>query len=181
MSTRLLIVFLVVFISEVKAQKYPYTMQGDISLLAGQFGFPVPGVQIFNGVRVEKWSSETGITIGADVYDRLALLPVSASIKWMPLPQKALIPYLSFSAGYGLAWMNRGTEEKDYVGGTLYNPSIGIRIKTKTKARVNFMAGFKHQRAALTDTRFDDLGRTMSVVTEEYKFGRISLNFGVGF
>ncbi len=181
MLIRTLIIILVFFISEAKAQKYPYTMQGDISLLAGTQLMPVPGIQIFNGVRVNKWSSEAGITIGADIYKQLTVLPVTAVIKWMPLPQKGVMPYLSFSTGYGLAWVNRGTEEKDFRGGFLYNPSIGLRIKTNTKVRVNFMAGFKHQRAAMIETRFDDLGRFISSTTELYKFGRISLNFGVGF
>ncbi|MEJ7693238.1 hypothetical protein [Daejeonella sp.] len=181
MSVRVLIIILMAFISEVKAQKYPYRMQGDIGLLIGKQVLPVPGVQVFNGVRIDKWSSEAGITVGADIYRQLTILPVSGSIRWMPLPEKALTPYLGFSAGYGLAWINRGTEEKDYRGGAVYNPSIGLRIKTKTKARVNFTAGFKHQRAAFIERRFDNLGREISIVTEEYSFGRISLNFGVGF
>lgn len=181
MSIRIFIIILVVFISEVKAQKYHYTTQADISILAGQYVLPVPGVQIFNGVQVEKWSAETGITVGADVYQQLTILPVSASLKWMPLAQKTLIPYLSLNAGYGLAWLNRGNEEKDYRGGAVVNPSIGLRIKTKTKTRLNFSAGYKKQRAAIVETRFDNLGRTISVVTEKYEFGRFSLNFGIGF
>ncbi len=181
MSLRILIIMLVVFISEVKAQKSSYTMQGDVGLLVGKQVLPVPGVQVFNGLKIDKWSSEAGITVGADIYRQLTILPVYASIRWLPLPEKDLIPYLSFSVGYGIAWLNRGSVEKDYRGGTVYYPSVGVRIKTKTKARFNFSAGFKHQRAAFTDRRFDELGREMSVVTEEYRFSRMSLSFGVGF
>ncbi len=181
MLIRISIIILVVFISEAKAQKYPYTMQADISLLAGKHVLPVPGAQIFNGVQVKKWSAETGITVGADVYQQFTLLPVSASLKWIPLPQKIIMPYLSFTVGYGLAWLNKGTEEKRYRGGVVLNPSIGLKIKTKTKTRLNISAGFKQQKAAIIEKRFDDLGRTVSVITEKYKLGRVSLNFGVGF
>jgi len=171
----------VLFTSEVKAQKYPYTAQADISLLVGRNVLPVPGVQIFNGIQVEKWSAETGITVGTDVYTQFTLLPVSACLKWMPFPQKILMPYLSFTAGYGLTWLNKATEEKRYLGGSVFNPSVGLRIKTKTKTRVNFGVGFKQQRATIVETGFDDLGSTVSVFTEKYKLGRVSLNIGAVF
>ena len=181
MSIRILIIILVLFISEVKAQKYTYTMQADISLLAGRQVLPVPGVQIFNGIQLDKGLAEAGVTVGVDVYRQFILLPVSASLKWMPLPQKALMPYLSLNAGYGLAWLNRGTEEKDYHGGGVFNPSIGLRIKTETKTRLNFGVGYKLQSASIVETSFDALGKTVSIVTEKYNLGRVSLTFGVGF
>lgn len=182
MSVRALIIILVIFIvPDAKAQKYPYTMQADLGLLAGNMVPAVPGLQLFSGVRLNKWSSEAGITVGADIYKQLTILPVSASIRWMPLPEKALNPYFSLSGGYGLSWINRGSAQTDYRGGVIYNPSMGLRIKTRTKARINFMAGFKHQRASIRETGFDDLGRIVSVITDDYKFDRISLNFGIGF
>lgn len=167
-------------ILEVNAQKYPYTLQADINLLVGQSLPPVPGVHIFNGVKAEKWNAEAGLTVGADVYRQLALLPVSANVKWMPLEQRALMPYLSLSAGYGFAWLNRGTEEKDYQGGGVFNPLIGLRIKTRAKTRLNLGVGYKHQKANIVFTDLDDLGRTNSKVAEEYTFGRVSFNLGVG-
>ncbi len=181
MHKRILIFILILLASEVRAQKYPYTMQADASLLAGERLLPVPGLQVFNGIRVGELSAETGVTVGVDAYSEFTLLPVSASIRWMPFQQKALMPYLSLNAGYGLAWFNRGTEEKDYRGGGVINPSIGLRIKTKTKTRVNFGAGYKLQEASIVETAFDDLGRTISVATNKYSFGRISISFGVGF
>ncbi|SKB74982.1 hypothetical protein [Daejeonella lutea] len=181
MFYRALFIFLVVFISEARSQKYPYTLQADIGLLAGEKVSPVPAVQVFNGVRVDKFFSEAGITVGADIYKQLTILPLQIGVKWMPFQDKNLKPFLSFSAGYGIPLLNNKPEGKGYKGGAVINPSIGLRIKSKSKARLNFMAGFKHQRASILTTTFDALGKINSVLNEEYRYSRISLGFGVGF
>lgn len=181
MFSRTLIIFLVVFISEAKGQKYRYTVQADVGLLAGEGVWPVPSAQVFNGVRINNLYSEVGVTAGADIYKQLTILPIQWSVKWVPFPDKSVMPYLGLSAGYGFTWLNRGTEMKAYQGGAVFNPSIGLRIKTKSKARLNFMAGFKQQSASATITTFDALGQINSELTEEYKYSRISLAFGVGF
>lgn len=181
MFYRALFIFLAVFISEARSQNYPYTLQADIGLLAGEEVSPVPTVQVFNGVRVDKFFSEVGITVGADIYKQLTILPLQVAVKWMPFPDKNLKPFLSLSAGYGIPLLNNNTEAKGYKGGAVFNPSIGLRIKSKSKTRLNFMAGFKHQIASVLTTTFDDMGKINSVLNEEYKYGRISLGFGVGF
>ena len=176
---RVLIVILIAFITEAKAQKFPYTMQADVSLLVADGVIPVFGGQIFNGVKFDKWPIEAGITIGADVYRQFTLLPVSGSLKWLPFPVSPVTPYVSLSGGYGLAWLQRGTAEKNYKGGGVFNAMLGLRIKTKSRACFNVGAGFKQQTAAIIETGMDDLGRPVWESSEKYKFNRVVLSFGV--
>ncbi len=182
MLLRVLIVFYVVFLSsELRAQNYPHTAHADISVLVGDGVVPVPGMQIFNGIRIEKWSIEPGLTIGVDVYKQFTAMPVSAGLKWIPFKTGPLLPYLSFTAGYSMSWLNRRTEEKKYRGGSLVNPLFGLRVKTRGKAILNFGVGYKRQRSSVLETITDDLGRVISITDEKYKLARISLSFGIGF
>lgn len=181
MSIRILVFIFVVFTANVKGQTYSYILQADLSLLVGKEVRPVPGIQIFNGVDIGDKNLEAGITVGVDIYRQFKLLPVSASLRWKPWAQKQITPYIALNAGYGLAWLNRKTDERDYRGGVVLNPLVGFRLKARTKTKLNFGFGFKHQRAVIIEKKFDDLGRTVSELNERYKIGRISLNFGVGF
>lgn len=81
----------------------------------------------------------------------------------------------------GLALLNRGSAEKDYRGGFVLNPNLGFRIKTRTKARFNLGLGYNYQKAGIVYKSFDDLGKTLSETIEKYSFGRVALNFGIGF
>lgn len=168
-------------ITEAKAQDAKYVFQGGIILLTGNQVFPVPGLQLFGGRKIGKLSAETGISVGATFYRQLSVLPVSGTVRWFPMQSQKLSAFMSLSGGYGLPWLNHPTEQKKYLGGGVYNPAIGLRIKTRKRARLYLMAGYNYQKASVTETQTDNLGSILSQTTEEYSFRRISLNLGLGF
>ncbi len=181
MPFRLILLCCLAMTSQVSAQKYPYTFQGDFVAFVAERVVPVVGAHVFNGVRIEKYGLETGITVGVDGYPQFLLIPAMAGVKWMPFPKAALVPYLNVNAGRSLAWLNRHTDEKDFKGGGVFNPSLGIRFRSKTKERLNLGVGYLTQNAQIVETRYDDLGRVIDLSTEQYRIRRMSLNFGISF
>ncbi len=178
---RILVFILIVFVSKAKAQEYPYTFQADAGLLIGSNSSPSFTARIFNGVRVDQWKIEAGIISGADLYKQITLLPLAAGLTWMPFRSESLKPTLGFSAGYGFAWLQHRAASFSYKGGAMFNPSIGVRIRTKRKASMNFGIGFKQQTASAYQTFYDTGGKPASVIKDEYKFNRVSMNYGLSF
>lgn len=176
---RILIFILTIFISEIKAQIIPYTIQADVGILTGNQVQPSFTVQLFNGVRIDQ--IEAGITSGIDIYDQITILPLSAGFKWMPFKQGNLIPFIGINAGYGFEWLQRKVESRSYEGGTMFNPSFGIRVRNTWKAKMNFGIGFKQQRASIYFPFYDERGRPITAMEEKYKFSRLSINYGLSF
>lgn len=181
MPARIFVLFLIFFASVVKGQSLPHTVHLDAGLLFGGVIYPAASIRIFNGIRFEDKKLETGLTVGLDIYKQLMILPATASLKWIPLAQRRLYPYLALNIGYGLPGFNQDTEEKEFTGGFLFNPSLGFRIKSGPKSRINLGLGFNHQKAGIHSKSFDSLGRKISETIEVYSFGRIALNCGIGF
>lgn len=178
---RILAFILLVFISEAKAQNYPYSVQADVGLLLGNSVLPSFSAQIFNGVRIDKWKIEAGIISGADIYKQITVLPLAAGLKWVPLRSGSLSPFIGLSAGYGFDWLQRRAESYSYGGGGMFNPSIGVRIKTKGKAKMNLGLGLKQQNASIYQTYYDMGGKPVNTTKEEYTFSRVSISYGLSF
>jgi len=178
---RILAFILIVFISKAKAQNYPYSFQADAGLLIGNSVLPSFTTQIFNGVRIDKWKIEAGIVSGVDIYKQITVLPLAAGLKWMPFRSRSLSPFIGLSAGYGFDWLQRRSESYSYRGGAMFNPSIGVKIKTKWKASMNLGLGFKQQNASVYQTYYGMGGKPISAIEEEYTFSRLSINYGLSF
>ena len=65
---------MILIITGVRAQDMPYTNQTEAGLLLGTGVVPAFTVQMFNGVRINKWNVEAGITSGIDIYDQITIL-----------------------------------------------------------------------------------------------------------
>lgn len=178
---RILIFILTIFISDIKAQNIPYTFQADAGILAGNQVKSSFTVQIFNGIRIDKWNIEAGITSGIDIYDQITILPISAGFKWMPFKNGSLIPFIGLNAGYGFEWLQRKVKSRSYEGGTMFNPSIGLGIKNKWKTKMNLGIGFKKQTASVYFPFYDERGRLRNAIEEKYKFSRLSITYGLSF
>ena len=170
---------LLFYLSDAKAQKYPYTFQADVGALIGKGVIPGFSAQVFNGIKIESQKLEVGIVSGVDVYSMFSLIPLSAGIKWIPLQSKPISPFISFNAGYGLDWLQKDKEQTSYKGGGVFNPSVGIRIKTTGKAKVNLSAGYKQQQATISTSYLDNNGNPTTIITEKYKLGRLSACLGL--
>ncbi|MEJ7779843.1 MAG: hypothetical protein WKF68_09635 [Daejeonella sp.] len=178
---RIFVFILIVFVSKAQAQDYPYAFEADAGLLIGNNIFPSFTARIFNGVRIDKWKIEAGIISGVDTYKQITVLPLSAGLKWMPIRSGSLTPFFGLSAGYGFSWLQRRVENHRYEGGAMFNPSIGLKIKTKWKAGMNLSIGFKQQSASVYQIYYDMAGKPFSTIEEEYKFSRLSINYGLNF
>lgn len=181
----LIIVSVLLFTTQVNAQKLPYTNHTEAGLLAGNGVNPSFTFQTFNGVRIQKWKFEAGLTTGVDIYSQMIILPLSAGVKWNPFNTKAISPFVSVNAGYGFAWLQRPSDNLNYSGGYMFNPSVGLRIKTKKDAaKLNLSLGFRQQRAVTRQTSefylYDYIGGSPDIETQdEYTFRRISLTLGL--
>jgi hypothetical protein len=140
------VLLMLLLASSVSAQKVHYTNQTEAGILIGDATNPSFSLQTFNGVKVQQFNLETGLTSGIDIYSRISIIPVSAGLKWNPLNTGYLSPLLSLNAGYGFGWM-RDVSNNAYAGGFMINPSIGLRIKTKDAAKLSLSIGYKQQKA----------------------------------
>ena len=68
---------MILIITGVRAQDMPYTNQTEAGLLLGTGVVPAFTVQMFNGVRINKWNVEAGLNAGIDIYPQITILPVS--------------------------------------------------------------------------------------------------------
>lgn len=172
---------LVISMGIARAQNVSYTGQVDAGVLIGQPSqFSFSG-QVFNGLKIEKWRLQGGMTVAADLYELMTLMPVTATVKYLPAVKGSVETVASLSAGYGLDWLYKSKNGNNYSGGLTVHPTIGIRLKSKTTSQVNFSAGFKHQRASSTFVSYDGLGRRMSSITDNYKFNRLTISAGMSF
>jgi hypothetical protein len=169
----------------VKAQNLPYTNQTEAGLLAGTGSEPVFTAQTFNGIRISKWNLETGITTGADIYPQMTIVPVSAGFRWNPFNARIISPLFSLNAGYGFGWLERNRDGTKYKGGYILNPSLGLRVKTQSSAKVNVGVGYRQQKAVIRQNPdfyiLDSFGGWPSQQKDEYKFRRMSLYLGLSF
>ena len=183
---KLIIALVLLSSSSIKAQPLPYVNHTETGILTATGNGPSFTAQTFNGVKIDKWKLEAGITAGVDIYQEMTLLPVSVGLKYNPLNNLPLSPYISMNAGYGFDWLQGQSDNTKYDGGYVLHPSLGVRIKTKSSTRVSLGLGFRQQRAVIRQNIqsiglfFDSFAPMPDMrAKEEYKFRRISLSLGM--
>lgn len=160
------------------AQEHSFTNQTEAGILAGSAGTsPVFTFQTFNGIRMEQWNAEAGITVGADLYNQVKILPIALGIRYRFLTARKISPYLSFDGGYGFDWLERETETDYSGGGIMLNPAVGIKIRSLKATAFHCNIGFKSQTSARYRTTLTHVNR----VKEEYKYGRLSFRVGITY
>ena len=165
------------------AQNMPYTNQTEIGLLAGEGIDPSFSVQTFNGFKIKEWNVEAGLNTGVDIYKQFTLLPVSIGLKWFSANPGTVSPFIGLNAGYGLDWLQRREPNQKYEGGFMINPSVGIRIKTQARYKLNLSLGYKEQKAVIHQSQiFESFSSFFAPqMKDTYRFKRISLNLGLSF
>ena len=181
---KLLLVFsflIITLISE--AQNLPHVNQTDVGLLIGDNVSESFSAQSFNGVDIDKWKIHLGFIIGIDIYQPLTVIPLAPSIKFFPFDNKKTNPYLSLTAGYAFSALNKFEDNRSGKGGILFNPSIGLRFKTKRKAAFNLNLGYKSQKSTITtfSNSFTINPRLRNKTVDKYTFKRISFTLGLSF
>ena len=181
----IIMVILLFFVILARAQQLPYTNQTDAGLLMGPASKAAFSAQTFHGVKIIRWKIEAGINAGVDIYPQLTILPVSAGFKWNPFNAHRISPLLGLSAGYGFGLQDRQKDELKHLGGYIFNPTLGLRVKTKSSAKLNLGIGYRQQKAVNRQNFDSNILNSFSswpiLLKEEYKLRKISLTVGISF
>ena len=130
----------------VSGQTIRFTNHTELGMLSGidafmdQSGFTA---QTFNGVQLNEFVA-VGATVGIDGYRKVTLLPLAVGWRGI-VPTGGVSPYIGLDVGYGFAWLNDETDTEWHKGGFMFNPVVGIRIKSNGNDRFSFSLGYKRQ------------------------------------
>ena len=104
-----------------------------------------PTVQLFNGYRLSR-GFIVGATVGFDFYDNILVTPLALGIRGEVLDAR-VSPTYSLDTGYGSTFMSDESDEQEFKGGWLFNPAIGLRVRTgDNSSAFAFNLGYKTQR-----------------------------------
>ena len=105
------------------------------------------GIQDINGYRFNRHLS-AGIGFGLHVYPGLFYLPIFADFR-IRFNKEGITPFFSADIGYSFSQMEVwGFEStKDYYGGLLLNPAMGIKFPIKTMVAFIMSIGYRYQEA----------------------------------
>lgn len=132
-----------------------------------------PSVEIFNGFRLHRLLT-IGATTGFDFYSNLLITPFALGIRGEAFNSR-ISPIYSIDAGYGSSFLSHEADMEEKKGGWMFNPALGIRVRSGHSTAYTFAAGYKTQEAE-TSTFW---GRGMTDQKITYK--RLSLQLGFMF
>lgn len=133
-----------------------------------------PTVQLFNGYRLSR-GFILGGTVGFDFYDNILVTPLALGVRGEVLDAR-VSPIYSIDTGYGSTFMSDESENQEFSGGWLFNPAIGMRVRTGDhNSAFSFSVGYKKQRI----TSSSRWGSTSTEQKINYK--RLSLRMGFMF
>jgi hypothetical protein len=132
----------------------PYLGMVEIGFLygvkkEGEFKTPTaaPTVQMFNGYQIDELLA-VGATVGIDIYEHSIVTPLALGIRGQ-LVNSRVSPFYSFDAGYAPALLSdesHSSVQQKNKGGWMFNPALGIRVKTGHDTAFTFGAGYKSQK-----------------------------------
>ncbi|GAA4449276.1 hypothetical protein GCM10023189_08510 [Nibrella saemangeumensis] len=134
--------------------------------------------QTFNGVQLTHQLA-VGSTVGIDWYTAALLMPVSAGIRYdlARHPRKNVRVFTSADAGYGFAWLHKGSTGYETKGGLMISPGIGLKMGRPGNTAFIMSLSYKRQEADVQKPiGFNDIRR------EEHRvYNRIAFRVGVSF
>ncbi|WP_345271570.1 hypothetical protein [Nibrella viscosa] len=134
--------------------------------------------QTFNGVQLTSQLAVGG-TVGIDWYKAALLMPVSAGIRFdlAKHPRKNVRVFTSADAGYGFAWLHKGSTGYDTKGGLMLSPGIGLKMGRPGNTAFIMSVSYKRQEA--------DVQKPLSgndIRRDEHRvYNRIAFRLGVSF
>ena len=107
------------------------------------------GIQDINGFRFSRQFS-AGIGFGLHLYPGLVYMPLFADFRFH-FNKKGISPYINAAIGYSFTQMQiLGFESsKDYYGGLLVNPAIGVRFPVRSRFSFIMSFGYRYQEARI--------------------------------
>jgi hypothetical protein len=132
----------------------PYLGMVEIGFLYGEkkdgefkTSTAAPTVQMFNGYRFDELLAIGG-TVGIDIYEQTIVTPLALGIRGELLNFR-VSPFYSIDAGYApvfLSYEDHSSMEQKNKGGWMFNPALGLRVKTGNDTAFTFGAGYKSQK-----------------------------------
>lgn len=183
--------------AQILGQPVHFTHQTEVGLLQGKEAFIQGGrftVQTFNGVRMNEFA-EVGVTIGLDAYPDITLVPLAFGWRGVIPTTGNVSPFLALDVGYAFDWLKKRTDISWYRGGLMFNPSIGVRIRSNKVDRFLLSVGYKRQQYSHYEGRLLSDGLTVVPETDhstlppgfaflqrdDYTLQRLSVRVGVMF
>ncbi len=145
---------------------------------------PSIGVQDINGYLINPHVS-IGFGMGLHVYTDIILAPFFADVRYN-LFNNLATPFASMGIGYSFSakeiyGINQGS--KDYFGGVLANPAIGIKFFTRRSKGLTFSLGYRYQQARIYTHNYI-FSNSTHYYTDGYQnqvLGYLNLKFGFSF
>jgi len=102
--------------------------------------------QTFNGVQLTRQLAVGGL-VGIDWYRAALLMPVGAGIRFdfVRHPRKNVRLFGMADAGYGFAWLHKGSTGYETNGGLMLNPGLGLRLGRPASSAFILTVGYKRQ------------------------------------
>ncbi|WP_041739209.1 hypothetical protein [Echinicola vietnamensis] len=174
------------------AQSLPFSNHTEIGLLQNNqaigphtsFTF-----QTFNGVKANRWLS-LGFTTGVDTYQEIEIIPLALGARGEVPSDTKFSTLFGLDIGLGSPIFEKDTDTAWTEGGFLFNPIVGLLMKTGGKAKISLTAGYKRQifyeytgvldpTNTATENGLPDGYR--SVNQDKFIFNRASIRLGVFF
>lgn len=134
-------------------------------------------MQTINGFQYSR-HLQAGLGIGIDYYTNQPLLynPVFIRISG-DIINNPVTPFYYVDGGYTFVWEEDNNDATTYEGGIMFNPGIGVKFYSRTKASYTIGFGYKSQKSTYTyNNPWDN-----SVFVEKRTFNRLTLKLGIGF
>lgn len=134
--------------------------------------------QTFNGIQLSPQLAVGG-TVGIDWYKAALLMPISAGIRFdlAKHPRRNVRVFTSADAGYGFAWLHKGSTGYETKGGLMLSPGIGLKIGRPGNTAFVMSMSYKRQEADVQKPiGVNDIRRD-----EHRVYNRLAFRLGVSF
>lgn len=178
--------------AQIEIPRRPYVNYTEFGGLFGRVGYTLnQGIaqetidtkvsltaQTFNGVQLSRQLSVGGI-VGIDWYKAALLMPIGVGIRldFARHPRKNVRLFGIADAGYGFAWLHKGSTGYETKGGLMLNPGLGLRLGRPTGAGFLLSVSYKRQQATVQKPIVgNDVSRDEARV-----YNRLALRLGIAF
>ena len=134
--------------------------------------------QTFNGAQLTRRLAVGGL-VGVDWYKAALLMPMGAGVRFdlVRRPQRNVRLLAVADAGYGFAWLHKGSTGYEVNGGWMVNPGLALRIGRPSSAA--FVMSLTYKRQAV-DVQKPIVGN--DIRRDEHRvYNRMAFQVGVSF
>ena len=134
--------------------------------------------QTFNGIQLSRRLA-VGSLVGIDWYKAALLMPIGAGLRFdlARHPHQNVRLLAIADAGYGFAWLHKGSTGYEVTGGWMINPGIALRVGKPASTAFVLSLSYKRQTA--------DIQKPISgndIQRDEHRiYNRLCFRMGIAF